>query len=889
MIRPMAGGQITIRVKKGFQPRQQYTTRQVPINLREAFEQEVQDQIDKGILEWAEDLGDPSEWLHPMVVVRKKETNKVRLTVDLRELNKATVRPVHLAPAPGKVMAEVNPRAGYFTVLDGYKGFHQVDLDAASRRLTTFVTPLGRLRYRRMPMGWHGASDVFGERMAKALQGIPHVHRVVEDILIATETWEEHIILVEQVLKACDESNIAINTDKVQFGQQQVKFSGYRVYRGGYDINPDLVQGLTDFPAPECRKDLRAFFGLAEQLGTFTSQISETMEPLRGLNTDKAAWTWTPHHETAFRKVKGLLSRTMTLTGYDPRAETELITDASRSGLGFILRQRDKKGIWRAVQCGSRALAGHEANWSAVSELEALAVAWAVSKCAFFLDGTPHFTVVTDCNPLLAIFNTKSYADIENDRLLKLKTKLERYNFTVVWRAGTTNKMADALSRATTKIPIDADIILPVAEDSEREFVVAALEEDMNMQEIRTKAENDVEYKEVSRLIQKGWPHSKQELLATCSPDAAPYFRFRDELTIECGVILYGRRALVPNEMRRAALQTLHAAHQGLTKTTDRAKETVWWPGINQDIEKTVKACQTCRARLPAQAHEPLQRERPRAEHNFQRWHADLFQADDGDKYLVLVDEKSDWPCLYKMGSDTTAVAIVRALRQLFAQYGVPESIKFDGGPQFTATLVQEFLQGWHVRQELSIPHLHRTNGKAETTVKVLKKLVAGTAKDEGAFVAGMIALRNTGIEGGVSPAVTVYGRAMRETLLRPSQVGPEDVVERQKHAETQRETRRQKYDEHAHLLPPLTIGKEVLIEDHVTKRWTIRAKVVQQTGPSEYWVEPARGGKLRRSRVQLREAANEQQEAQTAPQEPSPQQTKRPERIRRAPERLDL
>ena len=207
VIRPMVGGLLKIKLFEGFRPRQCYFMRPVPIMLLDPLRAELREQEQMNIIEPADDYNDPAETLNPMVVVWKKDGKKVRLTVDLRELNKGTVRPVHVSVPPGKVVARINPKAAIFTVLDGYKGFHQIELHPDSRKLTTFVTPLGRYRYKRMPMGWSGSSDVFGYRMDKALAGIPHVHRVVEDILIATTTWEEHLQTLEKVLSACVTNN----------------------------------------------------------------------------------------------------------------------------------------------------------------------------------------------------------------------------------------------------------------------------------------------------------------------------------------------------------------------------------------------------------------------------------------------------------------------------------------------------------------------------------------------------------------------------------------------------------------------------------------------------------------------------------------------------------
>jgi RNase H-like domain found in reverse transcriptase len=130
------------------------------------------------------------------------------------------------------------------------------------------------------------------------------------------------------------------------------------------------------------------------------------MEPLRDLNKDSTDWVRLPQHQAAFEEARQCLSGPSHFTFFDPSRATELLTDASRiHGLRFLLQQRCEDGQWCTVQCGSRTLAKHEANWLGMAELKALAVAWAAKKCSFFLDGLQHFEVVTNLILLAPILN----------------------------------------------------------------------------------------------------------------------------------------------------------------------------------------------------------------------------------------------------------------------------------------------------------------------------------------------------------------------------------------------------------------------------------------------------------------------------------------------------
>ena len=108
---------------------------------------------------------------------------------------------------------------------------------------------------------------------------------------------------------------------------------------------------------------------------------------------------------------------------FDLNLHTELITDASRIGLGFALLQVDPMtGNRHLIQCGSRSLTGPESRY-AVCELEGLAILYAITKCRHYLLGMDHFTVVTDHKPLKGVF-AKELSDIENARLRKYREKL---------------------------------------------------------------------------------------------------------------------------------------------------------------------------------------------------------------------------------------------------------------------------------------------------------------------------------------------------------------------------------------------------------------------------------------------------------------------------------
>ena len=162
------------------------------------------------------------------------------------------------------------------------------------------------------------------------------------------------------------------------------------------------------------------------------------------------------------------------------------------------------------------------------------------------------------------------------------------------------------------------------------------------------------------------------------------YYHHRDHLSQVDGVPLFKGRVVIPVSLRKAVLETLHSAHQGVTGMTLRAQSCVWWPGITPQIKETRDKCRVCHENTPSQPSAPPQ-PLPQPDYPFQQIAADYFQAG-GYHYLVIVDRFSGWPAIQFCGASSGSSTKLREwLRQFFATYGIPEELSTDGGLTFTA------------------------------------------------------------------------------------------------------------------------------------------------------------------------------------------------------------
>ena len=191
-------------------------------------------------------------------------------------------------------------------------------------------------------------------------------------------------------------------------------------------------------------------------------------------------------------------------------------------------------------------------------------------------------------------------------------------------------------------------------------------------------------------------------------------------LTIDDDLIVYGCRLLIPRQMGREMLNQLHEAHQGMVRTKQRARLTIYWPGLDNDIDNMVSQCTQCQTHLPSHSKEPLI-SKPRPAQPFQEIAAD-FWYHAGRNYLVFVDCFTDWPTVVPMSKCATSTDLNTAARELFSRTAMPDVFWSDGGPQFTSHQFQNFSTHWGFRHLVSSPYYPQRNGKAEATVKAMKK-----------------------------------------------------------------------------------------------------------------------------------------------------------------------
>ena len=243
-----------------------------------------------------------SEWSAPIVVVPKKDGN-IRLCVDFRKLNAVTPMDAYPMPRIDELIDRLG-KAKFITTLDLARGYWQVPMSRKDREKTAFTTLKGLFQFRVMPFGLNGAPATFQRMMDSLLRDLESIAAAyIDDIIIHSETWEEHLIHIKAVLSQLREHKLTVKSIKCKFGMRECEYLGHRVGNGQVKPDPKKIIAVENFPKPMTKKQVRGFLGLTGYYRKFIASYASIAIPLTDL-TKKALpdkVNWTPECESFFR------------------------------------------------------------------------------------------------------------------------------------------------------------------------------------------------------------------------------------------------------------------------------------------------------------------------------------------------------------------------------------------------------------------------------------------------------------------------------------------------------------------------------------------------------------------------------------------------------------
>ena len=761
----------------------------VPIHLLPAIKDELDRLTNAGVVE-SVPIDDDIQWVSRMVPVPRKVEGSdkpgMRITIDLRNVNKGLNKVHHDSFNVEEMRYDLNG-ASIFAHLDMNNAFSQYGLDHDSRRLTTFRTPWGLKRLTRLVEGALPSSAIFHEALRRDLEGIPNVKNIMDNILVwgKGETQEEARQSLYRSLKTVFErfrkKGLTLHRSKCIFEAEKISFFGFIFSSAGISPDPEKITALKAATPPTTKEEVRSFLGMAGFNQQFIPSFATISEPLRRLTTKSAQFRWGPDQQNSFTAIKEALIQTALLSYFDPRKKTAMLTDASPYGLNAILAQDDGKGSLRPISYASRALNPTEQKYHQL-EREALGIQFGCHRFRNFLLGAP-FDLYIDPIPLKPMIdNPRREAPA---RIERIRLKIQGYNKNIILIPGNKHP-SDYLSRHPLPFKSCSEEEKRNAADIENHvyYVSKLLPDAITTTRIRNEIPKDPFLSKVRSLIQNetnpfSLPKPEQIQLK-------PFLNIWHELSVGNDIVLRGERIVLPQSLIPDAITLSHSGHQGISKSKQFLRSSLWFPKMDKLVEDNIKSCLPCQAATPLTTTQPLQMSDLPPE-PWQNLAADLFgPLPTGERILVLKCLRTKWPeiQIFLRNQSTNAEGVICAMEHIFSCHGIPEEILTDNGPPFNGKEFALFAKKAGFIHRKITPLHPQANGQAENFMKSLGKTIRTSIiqkrdwkKDLNIFLQSYRATPQAST--GVSPAAGMFpGRRFKTCLPAPTNTTPPEQIE---------------------------------------------------------------------------------------------------------------
>lgn len=393
-----------------------------------------------------DDLIEPSKspYNSPLILVPKKSSDgskKWRLCIDYRQLNRKLIADKFPLPRIDEILDSLG-RAKYFSCLDLFSGFHQIELHKDSRELTAFTTESGTFQWKVLPFGLNVAPNSFCRMMSIAFSGLPpeKAFLYMDDVIVIGTSESNHLNNLKSVFKICRSVNLKLNPEKCNFFRTEVIFLGHKCTQNGLLPDDSKSEVIRKYPRPTDKEAVKRFVAFANYYRRFIANFAELAQPLNKLTRKRAEFVWNDEAENSFQNLKNRLIKPPILQYPDFNKQFIVTVDASNGACGAVLSQISN-GQDLPICFISRSFQKGELN-KAIIEKELLAIHFAITYLRPYLYGTK-FLVKSDHRPLVFLFNMKDPAS----KLTRIRLDLCEFDFEIIHINGKENVAADALSR----------------------------------------------------------------------------------------------------------------------------------------------------------------------------------------------------------------------------------------------------------------------------------------------------------------------------------------------------------------------------------------------------------------------------------------------------------
>ncbi|GJX55739.1 retrotransposon-related protein [Tanacetum coccineum] len=601
-----------------------------PVNIRPCMHPPTQKDVIKAMVTQLLESGVIREshipFSSPIVMVKKKD-GTWRMCVDYRALNKKSVKDKFHIPIIEELIDELFG-AQVFTKLDLRSGYHQIRMSEDDVHKTVFRTHQGHYEFLVMPFGLTNAPSSFQALMNEMFA--PFLRKFVlvffEDIFVYSRDMEEHAKHLERVLHTMQSQQLYAKMSKCVFGTTQVEYLGHVISGEGVSTDVSKVKAMQDWPVPVNIKKLRGFLGLTGYYRRFIKNYASISKPLTAL-LKKNAFKWSQQAQEAFEDLKKAMMNAHVLALPNFKEEFIVETYASDEGIGAVLQQRG-----HPIAFLSRSLAPRHKGLSTY-EKELWVVVYA----------------------------------LENWR---------GYDYEIIYKKGSQNIMADALSR--TPLP------------SLQTMVIASISNDL-LQRIQASWETGPSIQQIIKELETNGSSGSK-------------FSWKNGQLRRNGRLVIGCDAMLWTELLKYYHNEPLGGHSGVEATYKRMKAMFYWKGMKRSVKEYVRICHTFWTDVTMDFIEGLPSSQGKT------------------VILVVVDRLSKYAHFIPLVHPFKAAQIARVfLDTVYKLHGLPQTITSDRDKVFISHFWKELFKKLGVTLQLSTSYHPKTDGQSEIVNKCLE------------------------------------------------------------------------------------------------------------------------------------------------------------------------
>jgi len=687
--------------------------RRLPLAYEDKVENIIKDLLVKGVIHKSN-----SSFNSPIVLVPKKDGD-IRLCIDYRHLNDNTEKPSFYFPDPQEIFDKLGGNT-YFTTLDLVKGYYQLKMNLNSTKYTAFTTPSGHYEFARMPFGLCGAPFSFQAALHNILSDEDRQTCFIylDDIIIFGKNRFEHDKNLIKILNKLNSAGIKLSKNKCNFSTTSVKYLGHKISSKGIETDTAKTEQIKNWPVPKSIKEIQSFLGLANYYRKFVRGFSEISAPLESCLSKKfTKFQWTNDMQQSFEAIKERLVSAPVLK-YPSNTDIFILdTDASSTGIGAVLSQRDKEGNENVIYYASNRLSKTEQNYCTTRK-ELLAIYHYTKFFRHYLLGR-RFIIRTDHKSLTWLMSWKNPS---SSQYFSWISEISQFDFSIQHREGAKHNNADALSR--------------LHECKQCPFK----HKENNANTISTMTQMPL-----LNNIKQNCPINKEILskhLGTINNDEIEQIlKYKDKIFIKRGNAMIETKTGIAKILKHCdgieIAKKLHSSlcHLGSERMLSSLERHVFWPTMKKDCKNISNGCLICAQR---KAIKPISYETGslNAFEPFEKVFMDIagpLPNCMGYRYiLAITDSFSKFVSLQPLKSTYSKDICETFEKHWISIFGPPSQLHTDNGTNFSSNELKQLCEKYYIKKTFTSPYNPRGNGMVERLFRTVKDMAYCSHKETG-------------------------------------------------------------------------------------------------------------------------------------------------------------